>query len=141
MDLSPDQKALLIFDVFKKNENYRLLLEMYDIIAVYVPANMTKYFQPLDLTINDVSKTFLKERFGNWYAREVTRQLDSGAGVYVVDVKLRLSVLKPIHARWIISLYDYFLNQLELIIKGFEKAWYHPINLELETEDPFEDIL
>ena len=36
LDLSPDQKALLIFDVFKghKTEKYRSLLDMYDIIAV-----------------------------------------------------------------------------------------------------------
>ena len=131
LGLSPDQKVLLIFDVFKgqKNEKCRSLLEMYDIIAVYVPANMTKYFQPLDLTINGVAKTFLKDKFDNWYAREVTRQLDSGTGVFVVDVKLQLSVLTPIHARWLISLYHYFHNQLELIIKAFEKAgWYHRCN-------------
>ena len=75
MGLSPGQNALLIFDVFKgqKTEKYRSLLEMYDIIAAHVPANMTKYFQPLDLTINGVAKTFLKDKFGNWYAREVTR--------------------------------------------------------------------
>ena len=115
---------------------------MYDIIAVYVPANMTKYFQPLDLTINGVAKTFLKDKFDNWYDREVTRQVDSGAGVYTVDVKLKLSVLKPIHARWLISIYDFFRNPPELIIKGFEKAGIiDAINLELETEDPFEDLL
>ena len=35
----------------------------------------------------------------------VTRQLDSGAGIYAVN---------PIHARWLISLSDYFCNQLKL---------------------------
>ena len=122
--MGPDKKALLIFDVFKgqKNENYRSLLEMYDIIAVYVPANTTKYFQPLELTINGVSKTFLKDKFGNW---------------------LQLSVLKPIHASWLISLQDYFRNKPVLIIKGLRKlvGIIDPINLELETEDPFEDLL
>ena len=117
-------------------------LVMYDIIAVYVPANMTRYFQPLDLTINGVAKTFLKDKFGNWYAKEVTRQLDDGTGVYSVDVKLPLSVLKPIHARWLISLYDYLRNQTELIKKGFEQAGINDaIDLELEKEDPFEDLL
>ena len=103
---------------------------------------MTKYFQPLDLTINGVAKTFLKDKFGNWYASEVTKQLDGGADVYAVDVKLQLSVLKPVHARWLISLYDYFRNQPELIIKGFEQAGISDaIHIEIESEDPFEDLL
>ena len=63
--LLPDQKALLILEVFKgqKTDRYRALLEMHNIAAVYVLANMTKYFQPLDLTINGVAKTFLRDKF------------------------------------------------------------------------------
>ena len=62
LGFSPNQKALLVFDVFKgqKTDRYRALLEHHDIVAVYVPANLTRYFQPLDLTINGVAKTFLK---------------------------------------------------------------------------------
>ena len=60
---------------------------------------MTRYFQPLDLTVNGVAKAFLKDKFGHWYAKELTRQLDGGITVYAIDVKLQLSVLKPIHAR------------------------------------------
>ena len=93
-------------------------------MALYVPANLTRYFQPLDLTINGVAKTFLKDTFGSWYAGEVSKQLNSGAGIYAVDVKLQLSVLKPIHARWLISLHDHLRNQTQLIVK-----------------DPFADLL
>ena len=98
--LRPDQKALLILEVFKgqKTDRYRALLEMHDVVALYVPANMTKYFQPLDLSINGVAKTFLKGKFGTWYAGEVSKQLENGtADIYSVDIKLQLSVLKPIH--------------------------------------------
>ena len=65
LGLNPDEKVLCIFDVGQKTEKYRSVLELYDIIAVYVPANMKRYFQPLDLTVNGVAKTFLKERCGN----------------------------------------------------------------------------
>ena len=142
--LRPDQKALLIFDVFKgqKTDRYRALLEMHDIVAVYVPANMTKYFQPLDLTINGVAKTFLKDKFGTWYAGEVSKQLENGTDIYSVDIKLQLSVLKPIHARWLISLYDHLRNKPELIVKGFDQAGISDaLHIELENEDPFEDLL
>ena len=48
------------------------------------------------------------------------------------------------HFSWLISLYDYFRNEPQLIIKGkgFEQAGIiDAINLEFETEDPSEDLL
>ena len=66
---------------------------------------MTNHFQPQDLTVNGMAKIFLKENFGNWYANEVTKQLNDGAEVYSIEVKLQVTVLKPIRARWLIPLY------------------------------------
>ena len=84
----------------------------------------------------------MKDKFGSWYAGEVSKQLNSGAGIYAVDVKLQLSVLKPIHARWLISLYDHLRNQTQLIVKGFEQAGINDaFTIELEQEDPFADLL
>ena len=59
---------LLIFDVFKgqKTDKYKSVLALYDIVPVYVPANLTRYFQPLDLTLNGIAKTFLKDKFRVW---------------------------------------------------------------------------
>ena len=57
-------------------------------------------------------------------AKEVTSQWD--------DVKLQLSVLKPIHVRWLISPYDYLQNKPELIKKGCKQAGINDaIDLEL----------
>ena len=103
---------------------------------------MTRYFQPLDGTVNGPAKRFLKKKFEIWYASEVTKQLQNGENVYEVDVKLQLSILKPLHARWIISLYDYLRNQHEMIIKGFEMAGIcEALDAELEAEDPYNDLL
>ena len=72
----------------------------------------------------------------------MSKQLNSGAGIYAVDVKLQLSVLKPIRARWLISLYDHLRNQTQLIVKGFEQAGINDaFTIELEQEDPFADLL
>ena len=55
---------------------------------------------------------------------------------------MQLSILKPIHARWLISLYDYLRTQQEMIKKGFETAGIcEALEIELESEDPFEDLL
>ena len=48
LGLNRDQKVLCIFDVFKgqKTEKYRSVLELYDIIAVYVPPTWQDTFSP-----------------------------------------------------------------------------------------------
>ena len=110
-------------------------------MPVYFHANLTRYFKRLDSTVNGISKTFLKDKFGVWYAEQVSKQVGS-AGIYSVDVKLKLSVLKPIHARWLISLYDHLRGQVDLIQKGFEKAGINDaLNVAFEQEDPFFDLL
>ena len=134
--------ALLIHDVFKgqKTDQYIQLLEKHYISHVFVPANMTRYFQPLDLTVNGPTKIFLKKKFEIWYAKEGTKQLDKGANIYEIDVKMQLGILKPIHARWLISIYDYLRSQQEMIRKGFDMAGVHQaFEVELESEYPFED--
>ena len=38
----------------------------YNICAINVPANMTKNYQPLDLTVNREAKCILKRKFVDW---------------------------------------------------------------------------
>ena len=102
---------------------------------------MTNYFQPLDLTVNGPAKQLLKGKFEEWYAKEVKCQVDNGVEVYSIDVNTRMSVLKQIHAFWLIGLYDYLRNKDNTIRKGFETAGIvEALNTELEPEDPFQDI-
>ena len=99
LGLPGDQKSLLIYDVFtgQTTKNIKEYIEENDCVIVYVPNNMTHYFQPLDLTVNAVAKHFLKDKFELRYANEVKKQLDEGTEVYEIDIPLKLSILKPIH--------------------------------------------
>ena len=49
----------------------------------------------------------MKDQFTSWYSAQIQSQLDSGVVLDDVDVDLRLSVLKPIHATWIVSMYNH----------------------------------
>jgi len=65
---------------------------------------------------------FLKSKFECWYAKQITNQIDSGSSVYDVNEPLKLSIIKPIHAKWLLDLYDHLVNSFASIIKGFEMA-------------------
>ena len=107
------------------------------IVILYVPNNMTHYFQPLDLTVNAVAKHSLKDKFKLCCANEVKKQLDKGTKVYEIDILLKLSNLKPIHGRWLLGLYDNLQNNTEIIINGFESGGItEAVTQELPDEDP-----
>ena len=59
LKFAKDQKALLIWDVFRGQMRQKLCL--LHIECTYVPANMTHFFQPLDLTVNGTGKEFMKK--------------------------------------------------------------------------------
>ena len=143
LGLSSDHKALLIFDVFKGQITRRVLelIETNDCVHVFVPNNLTAHFQPLDLKVNGMAKQFLNGKFEKWYADEITKQLKLGKDIHGVDVKTTLTILKPIHANWIIGLYDYLRNNSDCIKSSFEQAGINEaLLIDLEPEDPFYDL-
>ena len=121
----PDhQKSLLIYNVFEGQKTRKVLdlIEANHCVNVYVPANLTHVFEVLDLTINGVAKSFLNRKFSEWYAEQVTQQIAKGIVVYDVKVDTNLTVMKPVHAKWLVGLYDHLRNSRDLILKGFEQA-------------------
>ena len=146
LDLPPDQKALLIYDVFKGQKTDRVydLVEENDCVSRYGPNNLTDQFQPLDLITKNMAKKFLNDKSEQWYADQISSQLDGGLDIYDVDVKTTLTVMKPIHARWLIGLYDYLRNNPDSHKKGFKLAGIDEAldaEFEIEPEDPFHDLL
>ena len=136
-------KAMLIFDAFKGQVTNKVtkFIEENDCMIVYVPNNMTNQFQPLDLNVNGNAKEFLKKKCKCWYAKQVSDQIDCGSGICDVNVPLKLSIIKPIHAKWLIGLYDHLNNSSDTIIKGFTMAGIKDaLEKELPSEDPFADL-
>ena len=105
-------KGLLIFDVFtgQMTSDIKEVIEKHNFIVVNVPGNMTKYYQVLDLTVNKYAKAFTRKKFNEWYAKEIHCQLDAEIPLEEVDVKLRLPVMRPVHAHWMVELYNHVTN-------------------------------
>ena len=98
---------------------------MFQQTCAYVPANMTHFFQPLDLTVNGIGKQFMKEEFITYYSDVVEKQqLESGTELQDIEVDFRLSVLKPLHAQWLVNMYNFFFTERGRVIisKGWKKA-------------------
>ena len=100
LKLQPTQKALLIWDVFKGQKTDEVLSKLASLNSevVSVPANMTHFFQPLDLTVNGEAKRFMKDQFTMWYSAEIQKQMEATGNDDDIEVDPRLSVLKPLHA-------------------------------------------
>ena len=59
-------------------EHVQSLIADNNCIRLFIPANMTNYFQSLKLTVNGPAKQFLKGKFQEWYATEIAKQVDKG---------------------------------------------------------------
>lgn len=63
--------------------------------------------------MNGEAKCFMKDTFTTWYSAEVQKQMESGNSTDEIEVDLRLSVLKPLHATWLVSLYNHLTGSVE----------------------------
>ncbi len=147
LKLPDTQKALMVWDMFKAQmtDKVKDKLKGLNIELVLVPANMTHFFQPLDLTVNGSAKTFMKNQFSKYYCNAVKTQIDSGKQVDEIDVDFRLTTLKPLHAQWLISLYDHLTSEkgVQIVKKGWERSGITGIingTVTLPSADPFAEL-
>ena len=107
LNLDFDHPALLIMDVSKGQMTcaVRELLNENHILLKKVPANLTYLFQPLDIQggPNGYVKRFVKKKFMLWYSDQVIRALDEGKDIKDVEISLKLSIVKPLHAKWLLK--------------------------------------
>ena len=74
LGLAANHFGLVIMDVFKgqTTDAVQNLLKKNNIFLMKVPANMANLFQPLDLTVNGYAKSYLKQQFTEWFAKQIT---------------------------------------------------------------------
>ena len=120
--LSSEQKSLMILDNFKGQDNDQVknLLQVNKCLSRVVPHNMTSWFQPLDVSVNKPSKSFMSRKFNDWLASEISAELLKGVDPAYIKVSTTLIRLKSLHAKWIEQLYVYLKSQSDIIINGFQ---------------------
>ena len=73
--------------------------------------------QPIDLTVNAQFKKLMREKFISWYAEEIVHLEDLNE-----PVDLRLTLVKPLHASWLMDTMAELMLCKDLVTSGFEKA-------------------
>lgn len=122
LKLVPSYPALVLFDNFSGQctDGLFKILSDNNINYVFIPPNCTDRLQPLDVSVNKAAKNFLHDQFQEWYAESLRNQILSGEKREAID--LRMSVVKPLGAKWMMKLYDYFKTHPEIIQNGFRGA-------------------
>ena len=138
---------MLIFDVFRGHTTDKIFKVLKDnhILATKVPANMKHLFQPLDLTVNKAAKDYTKQKFSDWFTFQISTGLENGQELDDIEIDYRLSVLKHLHAKCLISFYNYMTTtkEQEVISNGWKRSGiYDSIKLpsKLPALDPFSDM-
>ena len=89
-------------DVFcgQTNDKVLKILEDNNILVSKFPPGM-KYLLPVfDLSANKVAaKIFMKQKFSDWFTRQISLGLENGQELDDVKFDYSLSLLKPLHAK------------------------------------------
>ena len=84
----------------------------------------------------------MRKKFVTWYAEEIKKQMDARVPAESIDVNLKLTSLKALHASWLIELY-YVLTTAdgrETVLNGWKKSGVTAVLKKeeiLPPKDPF----
>ena len=106
-----------MYDVFRGQTTDKFLdvLKDNNILSMKIPPNMTHVFQLLDLTVNKFAKDFIKGKFSTWFSRQISLGFENGMELDDIEVDYRISVLKPLHAKWLVELYNRVSTDIKVL--------------------------
>lgn len=87
-----------------------------------IPNNMTNFVQPLDLSVNRSFKSYLRHEAQSCYSLEIEKQLKDSKQAHEIKVDIQISVMKPLHAKWIVLFYYNMKNHNQIILAGWRKS-------------------
>lgn len=75
-----------------------------------------------DLAANEPFTDAVKKEFIAWYNDQVLTQLDRGTQIEAVKLDMRLSVVKPLSARWTMKAAEQVASRPHDMKEGFQRA-------------------
>ena len=88
----------------------------------------------------------MKEKFSTWYSEQISQALENGDKLENINIPFKITVLKPLHAKWLVEFYSHIKSgeKREIITRGFERVGItHALKLvssNLPELDPFAEF-
>ena len=76
-------------------------------------------FNHFDISVNKSAKCFNSDKYQDWYVEKVLQQLNRGVAAHDVKVHMKLNIMKLLHAKWIIEMYNHPKRSKQIVISGF----------------------
>ena len=104
-----EQMSLIIMDTFKEQDNDMILdlCKKHMCQVVIFARNLKNKFQPLDITVNKMPRSFISKEYNERFSKQVSQQLEKVIQPADAKVSLGLIELKVMHAKWILKLYNH----------------------------------
>ena len=64
----------------------------------------------------------MRGQFQHWYSNQVCERLAKDTANSDISVDLRMSIVRPIEAQWLINMFNYFQEKPTIIVNGFTKS-------------------
>ena len=71
-------------------------------------------------------KDFLRSQFQDWYAKKLHKQLQEQS-TEVIPIDMKMSLMKPLSAKWIESMFLYFKDNPSIVRNGFKRSWHYKL--------------
>ena len=85
-----------------------------------IPAAFTGELQPMDISVNKVVKSFIRNKFSDWYAEQVTELFYDDDDDDNDPVDLSTARIKYLGAQWMVALYEHLTDNPHVIVNGFQ---------------------
>ncbi len=124
LDLPVRRKALAVFDMYSvhRTDEFKQKLRDNHIEYQFVPGGCTPKLQPLDVCGNKMFKDGLKKDFNCHYSTEIAKELKAGKKASEISPDLKLSTLKPLNARWVLSSWDQLRKAKAHLASGWKDS-------------------
>ena len=128
LGLAENHKSLIIWDDFRAHTTSTVLNKAKELnfVIAEVPKNLTHLLAPLDLTVNKSLKTLEGREVSVYYSEAIAKyiRLNPTAPIEDAKVDIRMSVIKPLHAKTMHKAYQFFSapEGRKVIVNGFRSA-------------------